>query len=415
MANASILAAFERMWQHMQTALSFKANANHGHVVDNISGLQSKLKEIDDHLSETAAAPLYLEATQVGDDSSSFIIEGYTIEQLEEESLYRNIEIFVVIETELSAKMYLMTLLEGNALRGIGVTGDFYGNITSSAVFGVCVEDADNRVLCSIIAEGGNGAPLFLIDMLGNHKTITDTSFSKIYTYEEIKQACMNQCVTLVSTTDGDGLTHGVYQFMPVELYSEQLCFHGWKWHEGDVQWEGTLTGWQPSVLKMTPDGTITETKPDLEGYVKTATFDQVQDKLNTHISNKSNPHGVSLSQLGITATATELNYMAGVFSNVQTQLNGKAASSHGTHVVYGTSASHLGQSSAGSATTVSRSDHTHALPALTSCTGTLTVEKGGTGATSASTARTNLGIKSETWTFTLEDGSTVTKAVYVG
>ena len=39
----------------------------------------------------------------------------------------------------------------------------------------------------------------------------------------------------------------------------------------------------------------------------------------------------VSLSSLGITATVTELNYMDGVTSNVQTQLNGKAASNH-TH-----------------------------------------------------------------------------------
>lgn len=59
----------------------------------------------------------------------------------------------------------------------------------------------------------------------------------------------------------------------------------------------------------------------------------------------------------------------------------------------YGTSASALGTSSAGSATTVSRSDHVHALPALTSCTGTLTVAKGGTGATTAANARTNLGL----------------------
>ena len=38
-----------------------------------------------------------------------------------------------------------------------------------------------------------------------------------------------------------------------------------------------------------------------------------------------------TLSSLGITATAAELNYMDGVTSSVQTQLNGKAASSH-TH-----------------------------------------------------------------------------------
>ena len=38
-----------------------------------------------------------------------------------------------------------------------------------------------------------------------------------------------------------------------------------------------------------------------------------------------------TLSSLGITATAAELNYCDGVTSNIQTQLNGKAASSH-TH-----------------------------------------------------------------------------------
>lgn len=40
---------------------------------------------------------------------------------------------------------------------------------------------------------------------------------------------------------------------------------------------------------------------------------------------------GVTLGNLGVTATAAELNYMDGVTANVQTQLNGKASSSH-TH-----------------------------------------------------------------------------------
>lgn len=65
-----------------------------------------------------------------------------------------------------------------------------------------------------------------------------------------------------------------------------------------------------------------------------------------------------SLSSFGITATAAELNYMDGVTSNVQTQLNGKAASSH-THNYAGSSSAggsansavKLDTSTAGSAT----------------------------------------------------------------
>lgn len=70
-----------------------------------------------------------------------------------------------------------------------------------------------------------------------------------------------------------------------------------------------------------------------------------------------------NLSDLGITATATELNYVDGVTSNIQTQLDGKAASSHGTHVTYSTTAPKAnGTASAGSASSVSRSDHVHPL-----------------------------------------------------
>lgn len=98
-----------------------------------------------------------------------------------------------------------------------------------------------------------------------------------------------------------------------------------------------------------------------------------------------------ALVNLGLTATATELNYCDGVTSNIQTQLNGKAATSHGTHVSYGTSTAALGTASAGSASTVSRSDHVHALPALTSCTGILTVNKGGTGSSNGATGLKNL------------------------
>lgn len=75
---------------------------------------------------------------------------------------------------------------------------------------------------------------------------------------------------------------------------------------------------------------------------------------LTSHTSNVSNPHNVTLAQLGVTATAaelnkmdgvtattTELNYIDGVTSNIQTQLNSKAASGH-THSAATTSAAGL-------------------------------------------------------------------------
>jgi hypothetical protein len=57
---------------------------------------------------------------------------------------------------------------------------------------------------------------------------------------------------------------------------------------------------------------------------------------LTSHIDDKANPHEVSLSQLGITATATEVNYTVGATSNIQEQLNVLASRIFvGTHAQY--------------------------------------------------------------------------------
>ena len=72
-------------------------------------------------------------------------------------------------------------------------------------------------------------------------------------------------------------------------------------------------------------------------------------------ISNSSGKVAVS------SVTSTELGYLAGVTSNIQTQLNGKAATSHGTHVTYSSTVPLMdGTASVGSASTVARSDHRH-------------------------------------------------------
>lgn len=69
-----------------------------------------------------------------------------------------------------------------------------------------------------------------------------------------------------------------------------------------------------------------------------------------------------TLASLGITATAEELNYMDGVTSNVQTQLNGKAATSH-NHNAFNINAGTLDIAripTGTSASTVALGNHTH-------------------------------------------------------
>lgn len=92
-----------------------------------------------------------------------------------------------------------------------------------------------------------------------------------------------------------------------------------------------------------------------------------------------------SLESLGISATPTEINHIAGATSNIQNQLNTKVPTSR---TVNGKA---LSSNITLSASDVSARSNTW-VPALTDCSGTLSVAKGGTGATDAATACANLG-----------------------
>lgn len=88
-----------------------------------------------------------------------------------------------------------------------------------------------------------------------------------------------------------------------------------------------------------------------------------------------------TLSSFGVTATAAELNYMDGVTSNVQTQLNGKAASSH-THSTASTTAAGFLRQLNGSTSNFLRGDGTWATPPNT----TYSAMKGATSSAAGST-----------------------------
>ena len=114
--------------------------------------------------------------------------------------------------------------------------------------------------------------------------------------------------------------------------------------------------------LNQLADDSVSESKL-ADGAVDTAkiadgavTADKLADGVIPDVED------VTLTSLGVTATAAELNYVDGVTSNIQTQLNGKAASSH-SHSVASTSAAGFLRQLNGSTSNYLRGDGTWATP----------------------------------------------------
>lgn len=175
------------------------------------------------------------------------------------------------------------------------------------------------------------------------------------------------------TTYNGISLTKGTYLEKSASgAYASALTISGYKGFTYiktiDEKYlpEGIGTGGNVDLsdYQTKTDNTLSTTDKTIVGAIN-----EVKGKSDTsysHVSNKSNPHNVTLSQLGVNATATELNYVDGVTSSIQNQLNNKANSSH-THPYVSS------MSVNGSTLTYNKGDGT---------TGSVTLPSGGSGGT---------------------------------
>lgn len=155
---------------------------------------------------------------------------------------------------------------------------------------------------------------------------------------------------------------------------------------QGHVTAATAVTKSDITALGIPGSDTNTNTTYTLSKSGSTITLEG-SDGSSTSVTDANTTY--TLSSFGVTATAAELNYTDGVTSNIQTQLNGKAASSH-THGTASTTAAGFLRQLNGSTANFLRGDGTWATPPNTTysaMTGATTSSAGSTGLVPAPSA----------------------------
>lgn len=155
---------------------------------------------------------------------------------------------------------------------------------------------------------------------------------------------------------------------------------------QGHVTAATAVTKSDITALGIPGSDTNTNTTYTLSKSGSTITLEG-SDGSSTSVTDANTTY--TLSSFGVTATAAELNYTDGVTSNIQTQLNGKAASSH-THGTASTTAAGFLRQLNGSTANFLRGDGTWATPPNTTYSamkGATTTDAGSAGLVPAPSA----------------------------
>lgn len=253
MANPSIFAAFERMWQHVVTALSGKSDSNHTHD--------------DRYYTEVEVD------TKISNHTDNSDVHVTTTNKTQWNSAYTH-----------STSPHAPSTAEKNIIVGIQKNGT-----------DLTVNSSTRKVNITVPTQASDiGA-----DAAGTAQTKADAALASAKSYTDEK----------IDAIVGDGASTTLDTIGEISAAITE--------NQGMLTTLNNAIG--NKVDKVSGKGLSTN---DL-----TATLKSNYDTAYSHVSNTNNPHEVTLSQLGVSATATELNYVDGVTSNIQTQLNGKQAS----------------------------------------------------------------------------------------
>ena len=299
----------------IDSLLADKANSSHTHTIVNVSGLQNALNGKSDSTHNHNSSYDALGAA----DTALTSANEYTDEAIADEVTARNAAIATAKSSAISTASSDATTKANNALDSAKLYTD------------TAVDTVKNDLL------NGAGSAYDTLKELGD---LINDNVDAIEALEAVAAGKANASHThaisnitnLQSALDGKAATsHGTH-----------------------VSYSTTA----PVMDGTASVGTAT-TVARSDHKHPTDTSRAAQTSLDSHTGNKSNPHGVTLAQLGLTATVAELNYMDGATSNIQAQLDGKA-DAH-THPYLSTSTKYAGSSSVGGAATSANKLNTNA------------------------------------------------------
>ena len=325
MANTSIVAAFERMWQHVINALGKKSDISHSHddryyteteVDTKISGVNTSISNITSGTVTVAKADEANHATTA--DSATSATTATSATKATQDGNGKVISSTYETKSDASAKLteaktYTDTVASGKS-------------------------DTTHNHDSAYDAKGSANSALT------SAKSYTDTKTSGLASTSSVTSAVSTHNTSATAHSDIRDLISGLTNRLNALADSDDTT----------LDQMSEIVEYIKSNKSLIDS--ITTSKINVSDIV---------DNLTTSNASKvlSAKQGVAIKAL-IDALESELDshtHAIADVSGLQTALDGKAASSHGTHVSYSTTAPVMdGTASVGSASTVARSDHRH-------------------------------------------------------
>lgn len=340
MANKSIFAAFERFWQNITALLSNKSDISHSHddryyteteVEAKLANKSDKTHNHDDKYEVKGAAAI------VSDTLGAHIENDDIHFTSTERSKLSNIQSGAQVNT--------ITGVKGNSESSYR-TGNV--NITKANIGLSNVDntaDANKSVKHATSADSATSAIKATQDASGN--VIASTYETKIDASSKLAEA------KGYTDTKTSGLASTTVVDNKIGTHNTSTTSHN------DIR--DLITGLTTRLNTLAnSDDTTLDQMSEIVTYIKNnknlidgittnkVNVSDIVNNLTTNVSNKplSAAQGVAIKSL---------------IDILQEAVDGKAATSHGTHVTYSTTAPTMdGVASVGSASTVARSDHKH-------------------------------------------------------